>query len=66
MEEVQAIETVAEGGLNPNVIKVGAIILGVGAIIGAAYGIKKLIDRHYGKPVVYVKKQEQVNNPDAE
>ena len=43
MEE-NVIETVAEVG-NGNLIKTAAIVLGVGLVVGAAFGIKKLIER---------------------
>jgi hypothetical protein len=42
--EVQAVEEVA-GLTNGNIIKVAAVVLGIGAIIGIGFGIKKLVDR---------------------
>ena len=42
--EVQVVEEVA-GLANGNVIKVAAVVLGIGAIIGIGFGIKKLIDK---------------------
>ena len=42
--EVQVVEEVA-GLTNGNVIKVAAVVLGIGAIVGIGFGIKKLIDK---------------------
>ena len=43
MENLEVTEEVV-GMSNGNVIKVAAIVLGIGAIIGIGYGIKKYID----------------------
>ena len=42
--EVQVVEEVA-GLTKGNVVKVAAVVLGIGAIVGIGFGIKKLIDR---------------------
>ena len=44
-DEVKVVEEVSEGVVNGNFIKIAAVILGIGAIIGAGYGIKKLLDK---------------------
>lgn len=54
--EVQVVEEVADVS-NGNLMKAGIIVLGVGAIIGIGFGIKKLLDK---KKVITLSKPEEV------
>jgi len=62
--EVQVVEEVA-GVTNGNLMKAGLIVLGVGAIIGIGFGIKKLIEK---KKVIHLDKPniEQVQNEEIQ
>lgn len=58
-EIVEVGAQVAKGDL----IKVGIAILGIGAIFGIGFGIKKLIDSKKSGKIVYL---EQKENPENE
>ena len=65
-EDVKVVEEVTEGVVNGNLIKVAGIILGVGAVIGIGYGIKKLIDKRKEAKLLNYQKQEQLPNSESE